>query len=217
MNSNKVKNNNNEVDINILFFGVLHVSDKKVFQISIFLSILLCFFQLASVYSDEIVKNEPLVVSFTEKKDYSVLLSSLFGNVGKEVPSQAYEWTKRIDEYRVRIARQAEQNIVLFRLIENLTDGLPYEKRDEYDKKISNLNKMVEKHKSIVVPIIENDAFLSKAIRSSYGLYGSFVLGFIEKVSEGNPVETLDELQAEVFQTYNDLAVLYTQVKNIIK
>ena len=191
--------------------------DKYIFQASIFFSLLLCFSQFFTIYADEIIKeSDPLVITLTQKKDYAVLLSSLFGNVGRDVPEQASNWAKSLDEYRTRVALQAERNTVLLQLIQGLSVGISEDRREEYNKRILDLKKRIESQKITVVPIIENDAFLSRAIRSSYGLYASFVSGLFERVSDGDPVDKLNDLQSDIFQTYSDLAVLYTQLKNII-
>lgn len=150
-----------------------------------------------------------IVIALEDERDYSVLLSTLFGEVGRSVDSTAITYATDLVTFRNRVARQIEQNVVVVNLIEEyaLNQGAV----DQYDE-VARLKKKVESQKAQILSYIESDVFLVPAIRQRYNLYQSFVQRVFGSVGL-NPVVELAKLRGDVFETHGELAALYSALR----
>ena len=184
--------------------------NKHFIAVFVVSSLLIMTFIPAFTFAEEVQINEEktdsISIGVDVKRDYSTLLSALFGAVDKPVDATAFEFTKNLDQYRNRVARQIEQNTILLNVIEGL------DKFDEYSEEIVELRGLIENEKVTIVPIIENDAYLSKSVKYKYNLYNNFVDRMLAKVS-GDPVAELNALGDEVFRTYLKMEKFYLQLR----
>ena len=156
-------------------------------------------------------KDQSIVINLDIERDYQILLSTLFGEVEESINKTSPEYARYIDVYRNRVARQIEQNLVLVNLIEEYS--ITTNQSVKYADEILEIHNRVEGQKLDILPIIESDAYLSKAIKYKYDLYGSFVQKVFGKIGD-SPLVELNKLREEVFVTHTDLATLYLILKN---
>lgn len=191
------------------------MSDTVVFTVMICLLTTLCAFPLFRAITQTSEKEPKPLVLRIDDRDYSILLSALFGKVNREVPESAEIYIRNVDEYRVRIARQIEQNNTFITVLYTLTESLPKRLADGYQEEIHTISEQTKEHKIAILPYVENDAFLSTAVVSEYDLYPSFVSGLIERVNNNNTLRKLNEIREESTEIRTEIAVLYTKIKNV--
>ena len=189
------------------------VSDTIVFGIMICLLAMLCAFPLFRAAAEE-AEPEPLVITIQDR-DYTILLSALFGRVERKVPESAETYIRNIDEYRVRIAHQVERNNTFITPLYTLTEDLPERLAEGYREEIDRINSRAKAQKVAVLPYVQNDAFLITAVTAEYNLYPSFVQALIERVHNRNLVRKLNKIREESSEIRSEIAVLYTKIKSV--
>ena len=117
-------------------------------------------------------------------KDYSVLLSSLFGKVKKRVPEGAYNYTQDIDEYRARIAQGIKENNELTKILYTLIEYFPEKLKNGYQEEIDQHAIEAERLKMVIFPYKESDATLSDAVVQKYNLYTSFTEWLLHHINK---------------------------------
>ena len=194
------------------------ISDKLVFGVTVLLlfGILFALPLFESFAQTNQNTEEPLVIEDIANRDYSVLLSSLFGRVGQEVPESAYTYVQNVDEYRFRIARSIRENERLLAALHTKVDGLPKKLAEGYREEINDIRERNVNLKIAILPYIENDTFLSKAVIEHYNLYTSFVERLLDRINTGLSFENLNNTRKESYEIRRDTALLYRKINDVV-
>ena len=193
------------------------VADKVVLSITILLLIATAAFPIVHTIAETGQQKQgtaPLTLSAT-KRDHDSLLSYLFGKVGREVPEQAEKYVNDIDEYRVRIAQEVEKNNELASAFYPLTEGFPKRMQTEYWKEIDTIREKATKHKDAIVPLVQNDVFLSEAVVEKYALHPSFAEWLLSQLHGAGKVEKLNKIQKDSQDLRKEIALLYMRIKTV--
>lgn len=188
--------------------------DALVLIVTTLLCIAAASFPLWHVAAETRITDNQLIISIAEK-DYSVLLSSLFGKVRKQVPEGAYNYIQDIDEYRARIAQGIKENNELTQILYTLIEKFPKKLKDGYQEEIDQHNAEAERLKIAIFPHIENDATLSYAVVEKYNLYTSFTEWLLHHINRKSIISDLNEIQAESYALRKEIALLYTKINAI--
>ena len=197
--------------------GVADAIDGKRFSTSLLTAI--CVFSIllsaSTVFAQEEVAEESnakdaVYINLVDK-DYSVLLSALFGESSRKVKDGADAFVRDVDVYRMRIAQAAQQNLTLAESIKNYVASLP-ESALELEKLDALLAK-AQNNQQEVMPFVESDAFLVSVVSHKYDLYPSFLKKVFESVSHNRQKERLSEIKDAVVETRKDLAAYLANLK----
>ena len=173
------------------------------------------FRTVAETATQDVAEDE-LNVIFDEK-DYTVLLSSLFGRVGREVPDDAFVYTRDIDKYRTRIAHGIEENndltLALVTLIQNYPKGLI----NGYHQEIVSIQDEIQRQRRAMLPYMKSDIFLSEAVVSHYGLYSSFVNRLITQANSITSLEELKRIQNDSYAVRREITLLYIRARSVVR
>ena len=167
------------------------ISGKQI--LLIFTSVI--FVILSAFQSIAQTEKKDLVLIDITDKDYSVLISSLFGKAGKDIDKTSYIYARTIDEYLARIMVKTEKNLLILDTIENQR----YFSLNEYYKieEFNALKERAEENRFIVFSYIENDAFLSESIVYKYDLYPTFLARIINRATYKNKKDKLEKAKRE--------------------
>ena len=172
-----------------------------------------------TVYQEEIENLDGRISG----RDYSILLSSLFGGAGLEVPEGAYGYVRDVDEYRIRVARGIEENNEFIQALKALVRHYPKRLADGYQEEIEVIEQTVWRHKAAILPYVESDAFLSEAVTAEYGLGTENVLDSIISAIEGvfgqrdRSVADLRRIREEAYALRRDITVLYSRARMVMR
>ena len=172
-----------------------------------------------TVYQEEIENLDENI----RGRDYSILLSSLFGAAGLPVPDDAYTYIRDVDEYRIRVARGIEENNEFVQALKALVQHYPKRLADGYQEEIEVIEQSVWRHKAAILPYIESDAFLSDAVVAEYDLRTVNVFDSIISAIEGvfghrdTSVERLREIREEAYALRRDITVLYSRARMVMR
>ena len=190
------------------------ISDALVLLVTVLLCTVAASFPLWHVAAETSISDNQLIISI-EGKDYSVLLSALFGKVGEQVPEGAYDYIQDVDEYRVRIAQGIRENNDLTEILYTLIEKFPKKLESGYREEIDQHNAEAERLKIAIFPHIENDAVLSYAVVEKYGLYTSFTEWLLYHINKNSVISDLNEIQAESYALRKEIALLYTKINSM--
>ena len=190
------------------------ISDALVLLVTVLLCIVAASFPLWHVAAETRITDNQLIISIAGK-DYSVLLSSLFGKVKKQVPEGAHDYIQDVDEYRARIAQGIRENNELTQILYTLIEKFPKKLEDGYREEIDQHNTEAEKLKIAIFPHIENDATLSYAVVEKYNLYTSFTDWLLHHINRKSIIGDLNEIQAESYALRKEIALLYTKINSV--
>lgn len=190
------------------------ISDALVLLVTVLLCIVAASFPLWHVAAETRITDSQLIISIAEK-DYSVLLSSLFGKVRKQVPEGAYAYIRDVDEYRARIAQGIRENNELTQTLYTLIEKFPKKLENGYREEIDQHNAEAERLKLAIFPHIENDATLSYAVVEKYNLYTSFTEWLLHHINRKDIISDMHEIQAESYALRKEIALLYTKINSI--
>ena len=190
------------------------VSDALVLLVTILLLAVTATFPLWHVAAETQITDDQLVISITDK-DYSVLLSSLFGKVRRTVPEGAYNYAQDVDEYRARIAQGIKENNELTQILYTLIEKFPNKLKDGYQEEIDQHTIEAERLKIAIFPYIESDATLSYAIVEKYGLYTSFTEWLLHHINKTSIIGELNEIQRRSYALRKEIALLYIKINSV--
>ena len=188
--------------------------DALVLLVTTILCAVAATFPLWHVAAETRVTDSQLIISIVGK-DYSVLLSSLFGKVRKQVPEGAYSYVQDVDEYRVRIAQGIRENNELTQILYTLIEKFPKKLENGYREEIDQHNAEAERLKMAIFPHVENDATLSYAVVEKYNLYTSFTEWLLHHINKKSTISTLNEIQAESYALRKEIALLYAKINSM--
>lgn len=198
--------------------GMSKISDTTVLAVTVFLFLLLAMMPLFNVVAEAVQQEQIERLDTTiENKDYSVLLSSLFGMVGRTVPDDAYNYIRDVDEYRFRVARAVEENHELVQALAAIIQDYPKQLADGYRDEIIEIKKNIRKHKTIILPYLESDAALSSIVQERYELYTSIVDRLLAPVQQEYSFAELQEIRKESSVLRREITVLYSRAKNVLR
>lgn len=190
------------------------ISDALVLLVTILLLVTTASFPLWYAAAETRITDDKLVISVADK-DYTVLLSSLFGKVGKQVPEGAYNYAQDVDEYRARIAQGIKENNELTRILYTLVENFPVKLKNGYQEEIDQHAVEADRLKIAIFPYIENDAALSYAIVEKYGLYTSFTEWFLYHINKKSVINDLNRLQEQSYALRKEIALLYIKIDSL--
>ena len=181
-----------------------------------FFMVLFPVFRTVAETETQGVTENKLDVVFNEK-DYTVLLSSLFGRVGREIPGDAFVYTRDIDKYRTRIAHGIEENndltLALITLIQNYPKGLV----NGYRQEIAFIQDKIQRQRRAMLPYMKSDVFLSETVVSRYGLHSSFVNRLITQANRTTSLEEIKRIQDDSYAVRREIALLYIRVRSVAR
>lgn len=194
------------------------LSDALVLLVTVLLLVISVCFPIwrAAAETETGAAENNIVLSLTEG-EYSALLSSLFGRVNKEVPEDAYEYIRSIDEYRIRVAQSIEENNRLVQVLYILIENLPRPLKEGYEVEINEMKQEAGDLKVEIFPYIENDTFLSDAVIEKYELYQSFTEWLVSQINQKTSVVELNKIQVDSNALRRDIALLYARINSIIQ
>ncbi|MCY4577307.1 MAG: hypothetical protein OXB96_02680 [Candidatus Kaiserbacteria bacterium] len=190
------------------------ISDALVLLVTILLLVVAVSFPLWNVAAETRITDNQLVISIANK-DYSVLLSSLFGKVRKRVPEGAHNYIRDIDEYRARIAQGVKENNELTKILHALIEHFPEKLKSGYQEEINHHEVEAERLKIAIFPYIENDATLSYAVVEKYNLYTSFTEWLLHHINKSSVVGDLNEIQGQSYALRKEIALLYIKINSV--
>ena len=191
-----------------------NITDTLVLLITILLLVISAAFPLLRVTAETGITDDQLVISIADK-EYSVLLSSLFGKVGKKVPEEAYTYSRDIDEYRARIAQGIKENNELTQILYTLVDKFPQKLADGYREEIDEHRIQAEKLKIAIFPYIESDAALSDAVIERYNLFPSLTEWLVYYINKKSVIGELNKIQKKSYALRKEIALLYIKINSI--
>ena len=194
-----------------------NISDTLVLLITILLLTISAAFPLMRATAEAgnaDITNDQLIISIADK-GYGVLLSSLFGKVGKKVPEGAHDYIRDIDEYRVRIAQGIKENNEMTQILYTLIENFPKKLADGYREEIDEKKMRAERLKIDVFPYIESDAALSYAVVEKYGLFTSFTEWLVYYINKKSIVGELNKVQKKSYTLRKEIALLYIKINSI--
>ena len=192
------------------------LSDALVLLITTLLLVISVCFPIWKAAAETEVAENRIVLSLTEG-EYSALLSSLFGRVNKEVPEDAYEYIRSIDEYRIRVAQSIEENQKLVQALYALVENFPRLLKEGYEEEIREMEQQASNLKVEIFPYIENDTFLSSAVVERYNLHLSFTDWLVSQINQRTSVEELNEIQKDSQSLRKEIALLYARINSVIQ
>ena len=190
------------------------ISDTLVLLITILLLAISVSFPILRVTAETRLTNDQMVISIANK-DYSVLLSSLFGKVRKSVPEGAYTYIQDIDEYRARIAQGIKENNELTQILYTLIEKFPKKLESGYREEIDEHKIEAERLKMDIFPHIESDASLSYAVVEKYGLHTSFTEWLVYRINQKSIINELNKIQEKSYALRKEIALLYIKVNSV--
>ena len=190
------------------------ISDALVLLVTILLLVIAASFPLWDVAAETRITDDQMVISITNK-DYGVLLSSLFGKVGKRVPEGAYNYTQDVDEYRARVAQGIKENNELTKILYTLIEYFPEKLKDGYQEEIDKYAIEAERLKMVIFPYIESDATLSDAVVEKYNLYTSFTEWLLHHINKSSVISELNEIQEQSYALRKEIALLYIKINSV--
>ena len=199
------------------FCGIT-ISDGGVFVATLCIILISGIFPLFQVLAETIQQDRSGSLEMRiQNRDYTVLLSSLFGRVGQTVPESAHTYIRGIDEYRMRIAQGIEENGELTQVLRALVQNYPKRLADGYLEEIEQIEDQVQQHRSTIEPYIESDVFLSDATVVEYNLYPSIIDRLIMEVNRDTGVEDLSQIRIDSYNLRRDITILYSRVRDVMR
>ena len=192
------------------------ITDTLVLLVTILLFVISATFPFWKVIAETKVSDNQLVISITNK-DYSTLLSYLFERVDREVPENASEYMRDIDEYRVRIAHSIKENDKLVSALYALTESFPKKLKEGYREEIDGIRMEEERLKIAILPYIENDISVSTAVIEKYELYPSFTEWLISRINGASVTDNLNSIQQRSYNLRKEIALLYIKINSVTK
>lgn len=192
------------------------ISDALVLVVTLLLLVATASFPLWHVAAETSVTDDQLIISIADK-EYSVLISSLFGKVKKRVPEGAHDYARDVDEYRARIAQGIKENNELTKILHTLIENFPTKLKNGYQEEIDQHALEAERLKVAVFPYIESDAPLSYAIVQKYGLYTSFTEWLLHHLNQKSIISNLNEIQEQSYALRREIALLFVKINSVTK
>ena len=194
------------------------ISNKLVLGVTVALVAVFLLIPLVQAIAETVHRefDEPIVIDKT-KKDYTVLLSALFGRVDEEVPEDAEKFIEETHTYRQRVAQTVKENEQMVDALYVLIKGFPKKMESEYRAEIDELELRAKRQKIAVLPYTKSDAFLSTAVVEKYNLHRSFIEEFAERVHKETDVETLALVKDQSYELRKGIALLYSRIKGVMQ
>ncbi len=194
------------------------ISDTSVLIVNALLLVSLILFPLFQTIAQTVQQQQIDSLETTiSRKDYSVLLSSLFGRVKQDVPNDAYTYIKDMDEYRVRVARNVEENSELIAAIDRIIQNYPKRLAEGFSEEVVEIEEEVQELKNDMYPYIDSDAFLSEAVTGEYDLYVSVIERLIRRANAELTVDNLNDIRTDSYELRRKIALLYSRVRGVMR
>lgn len=149
-----------------------------------------------------------------EQKDYSVLLSALFGEVKQRVPAEAELYSKTVDEYRFRLAKMSQTNKNLFFALRARFE----ESGGILDsEKLNELALRIESNHIDVASKVHSDSFLADLIKERYNLVPRSFFTFSSILGKKTKESELSKVKNENAKIRKELEKIYKGIKDLEK
>ncbi|MDE0243224.1 MAG: hypothetical protein OYG31_00705 [Candidatus Kaiserbacteria bacterium] len=194
------------------------LSDTLVLWVTTILLAGICTVPVLRALADSVQQwdmHTTIIVPDSANRDYTALLSYIFSVSEDQIDQEASAYIRDVDDYRSRVARGIVENKNLIIALYALTDGLPEDLQETYQKRVRDFEDIADKHLENIVRYVNNDTFLIKSVSDEYQLEQyTFFEQLTQLLGQSTTVETLSDLRKDSYQLRIALAKLYEKMRS---